>query len=221
MELLVATLVYTTQGRDTDAISQVHQLASTLRSAPGLINTRVYRSRGPGAYYLMLTSWENEDYWHKAHSRHDPRQSLLNARQDLFASPPEQWLMYYLWGYSRPSGDPQLTTLHLLTTHPGQGEGAQHHWLDMLQQQVIEPRLAFAFLARGAKEELLPQVVSQNKEAMLAHREAIRQGATFLNLLSWQTENQRKDFYSSTQYQKTERFLNAIGTMQVLILETI
>lgn len=219
MELLVATLVYTTQGRDTDTISQVHQLASTLRSAPGLINTRIYRSRGPGAYYLMLTNWEKEDLWRKAQGRYDPRQSLLKAKQDLFASPPEQWLMYYLWGYSRPAGEQQYTTLNLLTTHSGQGESAKQHWLEMLQQQSIEPRLAFSFLARGTKEE--PQTGPQEKETLSALKENIQQGTTFLNLLSWQTESQRMEFYSSPRYQKTERLLNTIGTMQVLILEAL
>lgn len=217
LELLVTTLAYTTQGHDTNAIANLHQVASTLKNAPGLMNTRIYRSRGPGAYFLILTGWEHEDYWQKARGQHNPRQLLAGAMQDLLVAPPEQWLMQYLWGYSRPGARPQHTALHLLTTHPGQGEGAQRHWLDTLQQQAIEPTLAFAFLARGTKEGLLPETEGKNADTGL--RTAMQQGGTLLNLLSWQTEGQRAGYYSSAQYQKTERFLNAIGSMQVLALE--
>lgn len=220
MELLVATLAYTTQGHDTDAVANIHKIAHTLRSAPGLINSRVYRSRGPGAYYLMLTNWEHEDYWQKAQSRHNPRQLLLSMAQDQFVAPPEQWLMQYLWGYNRPAAQPQLTALHLLTTHPGQGENTQQLWLDALQKLALEPTLAFAFLARGVKESLLPAETAEQNAATIL-KTATRQGGTFLNLLCWQTESQRADYYSSAEYRQTERFLNAVGTVQVLALEAI
>ncbi|WP_201367400.1 antibiotic biosynthesis monooxygenase family protein [Dictyobacter formicarum] len=62
----------------------------TLRSAPGLISTRLYRGRGNGIVYLLLTTWEDEQSWLKAQERHTPKKLLLTAT-NLLVSQPEQW----------------------------------------------------------------------------------------------------------------------------------
>src|SRR5437764_14157778 len=103
MELLVVTLAHTPPGRDADGLAQVRLMSDTVRNATGLINARFYCSRGQEAYYFILTTWEDEDSWQRAQEHYNPKQLLLGSAPDLLTDPPEQWLMHYLWGYSRPA----------------------------------------------------------------------------------------------------------------------
>jgi heme-degrading monooxygenase HmoA len=218
MEVLVATLAHTTPGKDAEGLARIRLISDTVRNAPGLVGAQFYRSRGLDSYYFILTTWEDQDLWNKARKRYNPRQLILGAATELLTSPPEQWYMRYLWGYSRPSASPILASAHLATLYPDQGERAQRAWVESLRRQVVQPMLAFAFLARGSSEHttdagpLMP-ATPDNAGAM--------EGSIFLNFLSWASETEREEFYEHSDYQAIARFLSSAGTLQVLALDPL
>ena len=69
MELLVATLAHMAIDKDEDSTTRLRLISETMKNAPGLVNARFYRSREPESYHFILTTWEDEDFWHKAQDR--------------------------------------------------------------------------------------------------------------------------------------------------------
>jgi heme-degrading monooxygenase HmoA len=221
MELLVVTLAHTAPGRDTDGLARIRLISDTVRNAPGLVTARFYRSRGHDSYYFMLTTWEDEESWRRAQERHNPKQLLIGTGTELLLAPPEQWLMRYLWGYSRPLAAPILAVAHLATVRPDQRERTQRGWIESLHRQAVQPTLAFAFLARGANEDTLPPGPSPAASSMNEGESPYQQGSIFLNLLCWASEADREDFYMDPNYRAISIFLNSVGIIQLLALDPI
>jgi quinol monooxygenase YgiN len=212
-------LAHTLPGRDADVLARIRLIADTVRNAPGMITARFYRGREHNSYYFMLTTWEDESLWQKAQERYNPKHLLLASASELLSAPPEQWWMQYLWGYSRPAASPTLAAAHIATIRSDQVELAQRGWIEGLRRQVVQPVLTFAFLARGANEDiLLPYIASNNNavDSILS-----QQGTLFLNLLSWPGERERDAFYTDRAYHALGHLLNNIGALQVLSLDPL
>ncbi|HLI06765.1 MAG TPA: hypothetical protein VKV40_09365 [Ktedonobacteraceae bacterium] len=225
MELLVITLAQLLPGKEADGQARIRLIANTVRVAPGLVTSLFYRSRGDDGYYLLLTTWEDESFWIQAQERHSPRRLLLASPVELLTAPPEQWLMHYSWGYSRPAAKPMIAAAHLATIRPDQAELAQRGWIESLRRQAVQPTLAFAFLARGVKDET-SWLSNPAQPAISVANGALAEspyqhGPIFLNLLSWASESEREDFYAHPNYKVIQRFLNSIGTIQTLALEPL
>ena len=218
-ELLVVTLAYMTTGRDADVLTRIRLIADTIRNAPGLVTSRFYRSRGNDAYYLMLTTWDDDESWRRAQERHNPRQLLLKSASGLLITPPEQWLMRYLWGYSRPQASPILASAHLARIRKEQAEYAQLGWIAGLRQQAVQEPLAFAFLARGVQEESFPGSPFPTPAPDTTEEMPYHQGSVLLNLFSWASEHEREQFYADPNYQDINRFVSTTGTIRILPLE--
>ncbi|GAC1566365.1 MAG: hypothetical protein NVS3B14_08060 [Ktedonobacteraceae bacterium] len=214
MELLVATLAHITRGLDEEASTRVRLIVDGMKNAPGIINVRLYAGRGGEACYLILTSWEDEEFWQKAQERQNPRDLLLNSINELMTGAPEQWQMHYLLGYSRPSAQPTVTAAHLATVRPDQTERVQRIWIESLQRLAIQPTLAFAFLTRGRNADS----VAHAGNGQVA-RQVNTNGSIFLNLLSWPGDTQQKEFYSDQNYKVFRGFLNQVGMERILVLE--
>lgn len=208
MELLVATLAHLNPGREADGAARIRLIAETIRNAPALVNVQCYQSRSNDTYYFILTTWEDEKAWQQARERYNPKGLLLGSATELLAQAPEQWFMRYLWGYSRPASKVTLAAVHLATANHNQGELVQRGWIESLRRQVVQPTLAFAFLARG---------VSENA----ADHQDYDRGPIFLNFLSWANETDREEFYADPDYQAISRFLGSIGVVQALNLEAL
>ncbi len=223
MELLVVTLAHTNPGRDADGLARMRIISDTVRNVQGLVTARFYRSRGNESFYFILTTWEDEDIWQKAQERFSPRQLLLGSATELLAGQPEQWLMQYLWGYSRPTAEPILAAAHLATIRAGQADLTQRGWIESLRRQATQPNLSFAFLARGFNEDTsLPQSSSPPASGSPGSNETIYQhGSVFLNLLSWASETDREDFYTDPNYQAISRFISGMGVIQILPLDPL
>jgi len=220
MELLVATLAQMAVGKDVDGPARLRFISETVRNAPGLVNVRMYRSREPETYYFMLTTWEDDDFWYKAQDRYNPKNLLIGSTDELLTVPPEQWLMRYLWGYSRPSAQPVIAAAHVATVRPDQAIGVERGWIEGLRRQAAQPTLAFAFLARDNNEEraLARDASSLNNQHATDGSSALN-SVNFLNLLSWPGEMQRKDFYTDQHYKAISGFLSSIGVVRVLALD--
>lgn len=226
MELLVVTLAQTSQGREADALARMRLISDTVRNAPGLLNARFYRSREPESYYFLLTTWENVEWWQKAQERHSPRRLLLDSPAGIFPTPPDQWLMHYLWGYSRPLVQPTVAAAHLAIVRPEQAKQVQQGWLEHLQRQAIEPILAFALLARSIEEEpdtdvRLTTATAQHIQTEGVARGSAGQGPMFFNLLSWPGETYREDFYTNESYQSMQGLLNSTAMVRILKLDPL
>ena len=219
MELLVVTLAHTNTGRDADVLARIRLIGDTVRNAPGLIISQAYRGQGSHAYYLLLTTWDSEESWQRVQERYNPKYLLLSSTTELLSALPEQWMMHYLWGYSRPTALPVLAAAHLAHIRTHQAEATQQRWIEELRQQVIHPTLAFAFLARGTAEDSAP---SNPYLAVTRHKDggvSTLQGSTFLNLLCWSSEAERDEFLANPHYQALHQFVGSRGALQVLPLE--
>ncbi|GAC1393364.1 MAG: hypothetical protein NVS4B11_02010 [Ktedonobacteraceae bacterium] len=214
MELLVVTLAYTTPTKDVDTLARIQLINDTLRNAQGLVTSRFYRGRGSSPCYAMLTTWEDEETWKRAQERYNPKQLLSSSAAELLVSLPEQWLFTYLWGYSRPAASPALAAIHFATVRSEQADVVQRGWIEGLRRQTAQPTLAFAFLARGIHKQLSPISLTEENATRI-------QGALFLNLLSWASEEDREDFYADPNYKAVNRFINGMGTIQIFSLEPL
>ena len=222
MELLVATLAHTALGKDMDALAHLRLISDTIRNAPGLVNARFYRSRDPESYYFTLTTWEDEEFWYKAQDRYNPRDLFMGSAGELLMTPPEQWLMHYLWGYSRPSAQPAIAAAHVVTVRPDQADRVERSWIEELRRQTTQLTLAFAFLARGRNEDTLlahdASILNNNKATESL---ADTYSSNFLNLLSWPGEMQRRNFYADQNYKAISGFLSSVGVARVLELDPV
>jgi len=221
MELLVVTLAHITPGRDTDGLAHIRLISDTVRNAPGLVISRFYRSRGHDSYYFMLTTWEDEESWRRAQERYNPKQLLLGSTAELLLDPPEQWLMHYLWGYSRPAAVPILAAAHLATIRADQADRTQRGWIESLRRQAVQPALAFAFLARGVNEDAVVFQPSLATSAPNGGDSLYQHGSIFLNLLCWSSEADREEFYEDAHYRAISLFLNSVGMIQMLTLDPL
>ncbi len=208
-------------GRDEEGLARIQLISDTVRNAPGLIIARSYRSRGSKSYYLMLTTWEDEESWRKAQEHYNPKRLLLSSASELLIQPPEQWLMHYLWGYSRPAAVPVLAAAHLATIRPDQAERTQRGWIESLRRQAIQPVLSFAFLARGDNEDMWVSRTAATESALDGNGNPVQEGAIFLNLLSWNSEADREEFYVDANYKAISLLLGSVGTLQILTLEPL
>jgi len=220
MELLVATLAHIASGSEDDGTTRLRLISENIQNAPGLVNARFYRSREPEVFYFMLTTWEDEEIWYKAREKYNPRDLLRGSTTELLTTQPEQWLMRYIWGYSRPSVQPAIAAAHIVTVRQDQVERVERNWMQGLRRQVKQPALAFAFLAKGSNEDT---TFSHNHRAVnnikFNETSANSYSSNFLNLLSWPNETQRKDFYTDQHYKAISGFLSSVGVVRVLALD--
>lgn len=216
MELLVATLAHTARGANEEALARVRLVVDAMKNVPGIMNTRLYAGRDGEACYFILTSWEDEEFWHRAQEqeRQNPRDLLLSANSEMLTAAPEEWQMHYLWGYIRPSTQPTIAAAHMATVRPDASERVQRAWIEILQRQTTQPALAFAFLTRGRSVDRASY--SMNGNASMYENS---NGSTFLNLLSWPGETQQKDFYADQQYKAFRGYLNQVGMERIIMLE--
>ena len=230
MELLVVTLAHTSPGRDAEGLARVRLISDTVRNAPGLMNARFYRSREPDSYYFLLTTWEDEEFWQKAQERYSPRNLLLGSDKELLTASPEQWLMHYLWGYSRPSAQPDIAAAHVANIRPDQADRIERGWIESLRRQALEPTLAFAFLARGSSEDAMMPYVSPAPNPPMPGNTGNHKGSAsplrtygtvFLNLLSWPGETHRQDFYADQNYKAINTVLKSMGAVRILALDPL
>ncbi len=223
MELLVVTLAHIITGRDADILARIRQIADTIRNAPGLITSQIYKGREQDGYYFILTTWEDAESWYKTQERYDPKQHLL-ATADLLLSTPEQWLMYYRWGYSRPAKQPIISAAHITTLRPDQARLAQREWITSLKKQITKPTLTFAFLAqeidRDATVPFRP-IKPQRDDTKAEDNVIYYQGTTLLNFLSWASERECKEFYQDPNYQSIRKLLESMAVTRIIPLEQV
>ncbi len=215
-ELLVVTLAQIVTQKDTEALSQIRSIGDMLRSAPGLVSFRYYRSRSNEAYYFLLTTWQDEDSWLHAQERHSPKQ-LLQAVPDLLAFQPEQWLMSYIWGYSRPVAPPTLANAHFITVRSQHVELVQKGWLQGLHQHSLQLSLSFAFFARTQAPS--PALLGRAKSQGIVEQPSGSTNSIFLCFLSWASDAEREEFYANANYQAMNKFIEGIGSTRLLPLE--
>jgi quinol monooxygenase YgiN len=220
MELLIVTLARVQRGSYDDTVGRLRLIVETVKNAQGMMNARLYTARESDGSCLILTSWEDEESWQRALDRHNPRDLLIQSTGDVLAAVPEQWTMYYLWGYSRPAAQPLIAEAHIATIQPDAANRISQQWLDALRRQAASPALAFAFLARGTRghsDEGAYHLNAGGSSGKNAARPAYAN--TFLNLLSWPGEAQRKEFYADQRYRALQSTLNNAGMVQVLALD--
>jgi len=221
MELLVVTLAHTPGSRDVDVLARIRLIADAVRNAPGMIESRFYRGRGKVPYYLALTTWDDEESWHKAQERHNPGQLLLEHCADLLTSPPEQWLMHYLWGYSRSTATTTMAAAHLAMLSPAQVNATQQEWLRRLRQPSLQSTLSFSFLARGIRESVPSSQAPSPVTPMESQDASSTYSGILLHLLSWASDSDREEFYAHPGYQAIYKTVNSAGKMHVLPLELL
>lgn len=229
MELLVVTLAHMAVERVADMLACASMVSDTLRNAPGLLSTRLYRSRGEGkrseTSCLLCTTWEDDASWLQARERYNPRTLFQNLANHPLSTTPEQWFMRYLWGYNRPTAAPVLASVHLATTCHDQLDYAQRSWLKGLRRQAIQPNLSFAFLAYGIRDEgpVETTLSALNEPSTWSQttRASKPPEPVFLNLFSWSSEAELEGFYASPYYSAVDALARSIGKVRLLSLEPV
>jgi quinol monooxygenase YgiN len=216
-ELLVVTLVYTLPDRDTDALAYIRFIGETMRHAAGLVTFYFYRSREQRPYYLLLSTWEDEESWQQAQERYNPI-ALLLARLDLLAAQPEQWYMHYRWGYSRPARLQTVATVHIATVRAGTFAATHSAWLQELRKQAAQFTFTFSFLAYGIADTHIGHTTA-NAVTETANTDLIKQGNVLLTFITWLSDAERVAFYSSYAYQRMSAMLEQKSDTCMLTLD--
>ncbi len=215
------TLAYTNPSREADILARMRLISDTLRNAPGMMGSQFYRGQGNGAYYILLTTWDSAEGWRRAKERYSPRFLLLNSALELLTAAPEQWLMQYLWGYSRPTAPLALAAVQIVEVPGTQTVVTQKVWIEGLRRQATEPTLSNAFLACGGPEEMLPPPLVPTAQPSEAAFTNVQQNTIFLNILNWANEHDRDFFYANNDYRALQRFISSVGAVQNMYLEPI
>ena len=215
MEMLVATLVNTQPGSDTDALTHLRLLADAVRNAPGLVSARFYHCHGAEASHLLLTNWEDSESWRRAQRNYNPKDLLLTTNE-LLAITPEQWLLQYTWGFTRPLALSTLISVHLTTTYPDQLEVIQQAWLQSLSQEALQLSLASGFLARGADED-----ATAPRRAVRVKDTSRPQSSVLMSFLAWASAGERDAFYKDAHYHTISALSQHGASTRILELETL
>lgn len=216
-ELLVVTLVHTLLDRETDALAHIRLIAETMRNATGLVTSYFYRSREQPPSYFLLSTWEDEESWQQAQERYNPI-ALLLTRSELLAALPEQWYMYYSWGYIRPARLQTVATIHIVTVQAETVEVTHMAWLQELRKQATEFMFTFSFLAYGIADTHIEHN-TENAVTETVNADLIKQGHVLLTFINWPSDAERVAFYSSNAYQKMSTMLEQSSNMYMLTLD--
>ena len=219
IELLVVTLAQTRPGKEVDALAQISAITDALRHAPGLVTSHFYYGENNESTFLILTAWEDAESWRKAQERYNPRQLLLSVKE-LLTAPPEQCLMSYVWGYSRPTRSPILTSAHLVTLPTSKVDQVQVQWLQVLQHTNQQMLLTFAFLARGQREQLSNSDTMQFSPSGTPAEPVKATNSILLGLFNWSCEAERDEFYAEPRYQAVQSMLEKVGHVLTLPLRS-
>ena len=216
-ELLVATLVYTLPDRDTDALAHIRLIGEMMRNATGLVTSYFYHSREQRPYYLLLNTWEDEESWQQARERYNPL-ALLLTHPNLLAALPEQWYMYYRWGYSRPARLQTVATTHITTVRADTFEAIHMAWLQELRKLAAQFTFTFGFLAHGIADTHVEHTMA-HEFIETVNADLIKQGHVLLTFISWPSDAERMAFYSSHTYQRMRALLGQQSDTYMLILD--
>ena len=214
-ELLVVTLVYTLPDRDADALAHIRHIGETMRNATGLVTSYFYRSREQQPSYFLLTTWEDEENWQQARENYNPAVLLL-ARPDLLAALPEQWYMYYCWGYSRPARLQTVATTHIATIQSDAFEATHKAWLQELRKQAKQFTFTFGFLAYGVADAQL-EYATVNAVTETVNADLIKKGNVLLTFISWPSDTDRVAFYRSNAYRAMSAMVEQKSNMSHLL----
>jgi hypothetical protein len=216
-ELLVVTLVSTLPEREADVLAHIRLIGEMMRNATGLVSSYFYRGREPQPCYVFLNTWEDEESWQRAQERYNLI-TLLLTRPELLARPPEQWYMYYRWGYSRPAR-PQTVATTLLATLPADTFDATYTaWLQELRKEARQFTFTFSFLASG----IATTQHERNTEKALKdpiNMDLVKQGCVLLTFIGWSSEAERLAFYGSKTYQRISSMLEQHSSTCLLTLD--
>jgi hypothetical protein len=188
-----------------------------MRQATGLVTSYFYHSREQRPYYLLLNTWEDEESWQQAQEHHNPAVLLL-SHPDLLAAPPEQWYMYYRWGYSRPARLQTVATVHIATIRAGAFEATHSAWLQELRKQAAQFTFTFSFLAHGIADTHIGHTTAHAVTETI-NTDLIKQGNVLLTFITWLSDAERVAFYRSHAYQRMSAMLEQQSDTYMLILD--
>jgi hypothetical protein len=190
-----------------------------MHNAPGLVTSHFYHSREQQPCYLLLNTWEDEESWQQARERYNPAVLLLK-HLDFLAALPEQWYMYYRWGYSRPARTQTVATTHIATVQPDSFAALHTAWLQELRKLAAQFTFTFSFLAYGSADTQIEHTTTHAVTEPV-NADLIQQGHVLLTFISWPSDAARRAFYSSTTYQSMSTILAQQSDTHLLTLDPL
>ncbi len=160
METLHALLMRPYPGHSDEIPRQLGLLIDRLPSLPELLVARFFSSQGEAHTYLVLTTWNPEardplatdDFMEPGPNNLALQRSERMYRLSLPATTEaetEEWVLRYLWGYSRSGLEARYSTVLFVSSPAGPESQIRQRWIAGLRALAAETPLGQIFLARS------------------------------------------------------------------------
>jgi hypothetical protein len=168
METLHALLIHPYPGQMNEASREFGWIIERLPTLPELQVARFFRSQGEDHTYLFLTTWDSEagqkmredDVAENAGSAPGllrPEQAYRLPLPGPIGGETEEWVLRYIWGYSRSGLDAHHPIILVVSRCAGPEAQIRQRWIAGLRALAAEAPLGQMYLARslpqGAKDE--------------------------------------------------------------------
>jgi hypothetical protein len=160
METLHALLMRPYPGHNDEIPRQLGLLMDRLPSLPELLVARFFSSQGEAHTYLVLTTWNPEagDPLAADHPIELGSTDLALQRSERMyrlslpattEAETEEWVLRYLWGYSRSGLDARCSVVLFVRNPAGPEAQIRQRWIAGLRALAAETPLGQIFLARS------------------------------------------------------------------------
>ncbi len=174
METLHALLIHPYPGQMHETPRELGRFIERLPALPELLVARFFRSQGDAHTYLILTTWDFEaertmddvTVEHPESAQGVQRTDQL-ARLSLpgsIAGETEEWLLRYIWGYSRSGIDTRHALVLVVGRSAGQEHAMRQRWIAGLRALAAEAPVGQIFLARS-----IPQGTTETDPMFLCY----------------------------------------------------
>jgi hypothetical protein len=199
LETLHALLIHPYPGQIDEAPRELGWFIERLPTLPELLVARFFRSQGEAHTYLILTTWDpeagrktrGEDLLENDESTlplHTLDQAYPLALPGPAIGETEEWVLRYVWGYSRSGLEARHALVLVVSRITGQEHQMRQRWVAGLRALAAEGYLGQIFLARN-----IPQAAQDAEPLFLCYLgcpsdealQAVRVHPLYEEIINW------------------------------------
>ncbi len=199
METLHALLIHPYPGQADKAPQELGWFIERLPALPELLVARFFRSQGEAHTYLILTTWDPEaggkiggddavESPGSALAVPKPNQAYQLSLPTPIEGETEEWLLHYIWGYSRSGLEARHAIVLFVSRIVGQEPQMRQRWIAGLRALAAETPLGQIFVARS-----IPQSAKEAEPLFLCYLgcpsdetvQAVRAHSLYEEIVNW------------------------------------